>query len=235
MLTINIAGLSIGIDAPDEKLIDMCAPYRFDRPPRPTDFTIELTSDELAAQAALSPGAPEWEVRSLAVYRKLCTRALEYDCILFHCSAVALDGRGYLFAAPSGTGKSTHARLWRELPEIKATSINDDKPLLRLIDGVWFVCGTPWNGKHGLGCNQLVPIQGICFLEQAECNEISMLDSKCAIPLLLNQMLRPKDIERMDRLLELTADLLNKIPMWRLKCLPEFSSAALSYNSMKGV
>lgn len=232
MLTIQIAGLSVGIESPDERLVSLCAPYRFEGSPR---FTIAVTQDELAAQAALNPSAPYWEVRSLATYRKLCTRALEYDCILFHSSAVAVDGRGYLFAAPSGIGKSTHAKLWREMLGNRAAAINDDKPLLRLIDGVWFVCGTPWNGKHGLGCNRLVPIQGICFLEQAKRNAIYRMDSRAAIPLLLNQMLRPTELAGMDRLLGLTADLLNQIPMWRLQCLPDRCAAALCYRTMKGV
>lgn len=232
MTTIQIAGLSIGIETADERLVSLCAPYRCEGPPH---FTITVTQDELAAEAKRSPGAPEWEVRSLATYRNLCTKALEYDCILFHSSAVAVDGRGYLFAAPSGTGKSTHARLWRELLGSRAVMINDDKPLLRLIDGVWFVCGTPWNGKHNLGCNRQVPVQGICFPEQADHNEIERIDSGSALPHLLNQMLRPADLEGMDRLLGLTAELLIQIPMWRLQCLPNRSAAALCYRTMKGV
>lgn len=232
MLTIKIAGIPIEIASFDERFASLCEPYLCTLAPR---FTVALTQDEFDTEAALNPNALDWEVLSLATYRKLCFLAMDYDCILFHSSAVAVDGRGYLFAAPSGTGKSTHARLWRELLSNQVTTINDDKPLLRLIDGVWFVCGTPWNGKHGLGCNLQVPIQGICFLEQAEQNEIFRMESQSSIPRLLNQMLRPTDLDKMDRLLRLTEDLLLQIPMWRLRCLPKHSAAALCYQTMKGV
>jgi serine kinase of HPr protein (carbohydrate metabolism regulator) len=58
-----------------------------------------------------------------------------YDTFLFHGSAIAVDGVGYLFTAKSGTGKSTHARLWRELLGARAVMVNDDKPLLRVTEG----------------------------------------------------------------------------------------------------
>ena len=54
-------------------------------------------------------------LETLAVYRKIADKMLDYDTILFHGSAVAVDGVGYLFTAKSGTGKSTHTRLWREM------------------------------------------------------------------------------------------------------------------------
>ncbi len=60
-------------------------------------------------------------------YRKLAESLLEYGVLLFHGSSVAVDGFGYIFAAQSGTGKSTHARLWRELLGERAVMVNDDK------------------------------------------------------------------------------------------------------------
>lgn len=232
MLTIRVAGLAVGIDTADRRLEAACGPYLCRETPR---FTITLTDAERAAEAASSPEAPEWEIESMAIYRKLCLRALEDDCILFHCSALEVDGRGYLFAGPSGTGKSTHARLWRELLGARALPVNDDKPLLRLMEGSWFVCGTPWNGKHGLGRCVQVPIQGICFLEQSGRNEISPAESGEAIPRLLNQMLRPQEVEKMDRLLRLTENLIRQVPLWRLRCLPNREAAALCYETMRGM
>lgn len=230
MLTIKVAGLAVGIDGPDEALGALCAPYRCQEEPL---FTVSAGPAALAAEAARSPGAPAWELRSLAVQRALCLRALEYGCILFHSSAVAADGRGYLFAAPSGTGKSTHARLWREMLGERAVMINDDKPLLRKLDGVWQVCGTPWNGKHALGSSRTVPIGGICFLERAERSEIARLSGGEAVPRLLGQMLRPADPAGMDRLLKLTESLLAQVPMWRLRCRPDRAAAEMSWRAMR--
>ena len=68
-------------------------------------------------------------LEELAVYRKIAEKMLDYDTILFHGSVVAVGGVGYLFTAKSGTGKSTHTRLWREYFGDRAVMVNDDKPL----------------------------------------------------------------------------------------------------------
>ena len=98
-------------------------------------------------------------LESLALYENLTQLLLSRDVLQFHCSALAMDGRAYLFTAPSGTGKSTHARLWRQVFGPRVTMINDDKPLVRRqTDGSWRVYGTPYGGKHNLQTNTSQPI-----------------------------------------------------------------------------
>ncbi len=70
-------------------------------------------------------------LETLAVYRRIAEKMPDFDTILFHGSCVAVDGVGYLFAAKSGTGKSTHTRLWRQVFGDRAVMINDDKPMIR--------------------------------------------------------------------------------------------------------
>ena len=65
------------------------------------------------------------------------SQLLMHDGLYLHASAVELDGKAYLFSADSGVGKSTHTRLWQQLHGSKARIINDDKPALRCLDGVW--------------------------------------------------------------------------------------------------
>ena len=79
-----------------------------------------------------------------------------------------MDGQAVLFTAKSGTGKSTHTKLWRDLFGERAVMVNDDKPLLRILkDGV-LVCGTPWDGKHRLSTNCALPLKAICILERGK-------------------------------------------------------------------
>ena len=125
-------------------------------------------------------------IETLAVYRKIAEQMPTYDTVLFHSSAVAVDGAAYLFAAKSGTGKSTHARLWRELLGDRAIMINDDKPLLRITDAGATVFGTPWNGKHRLGTNGSAPVRAICVLERGVQNNIERIGPKEAYPILCN-------------------------------------------------
>ena len=97
---------------------------------------------------------------------------ISYDTILFHGSVIAVDGIGYLFTAKSGTGKSTHTRLWREYFGDRAAMVNDDKPLLKITDSSVIAYGTPYNGKHRLGTNISVPLKAICILTRAADNHI---------------------------------------------------------------
>lgn len=77
-------------------------------------------------------GFPDAYIESLALYQNITELLLARDVMQFHCSALEMDGRAYLFTAPSGTGKSTHVRLWRQVFGARVTVINDDKPLVRL-------------------------------------------------------------------------------------------------------
>ena len=69
-----------------------------------------------------------------------------HDTLLIHASLVRQNGYGYAFIAKSGTGKSTHVSLWlRHLPGCDL--MNDDNPIVRIIDGEAYIFGGPWNGK----------------------------------------------------------------------------------------
>ena len=67
-------------------------------------------------------------LESLALHRLLAERLPDYDVLLMHGSALSMDGIGYLFTAPSGTGKSTHAALWRQVFGERVQMLNDDSP-----------------------------------------------------------------------------------------------------------
>ena len=86
------------------------------------------------------------------------TQLVNFNGLMLHSSAVVMDGRAYLFSAPSGTGKSTHTQLWLDVFGEKAGILNDDKPALRRIDGKWYAYGTPWCGKEHWGCNASTPL-----------------------------------------------------------------------------
>lgn len=91
-----------------------------------------------------------------------------------HASAVAYNGKGYLFLGKSGTGKSTHAALW--LQHVAGTEhINDDNPILRIIEGKAYVYGSPWSGKTPCYKDVRFPIGGVVRLEQAPTNRFRTL------------------------------------------------------------
>ena len=153
----------------------------------------------------------------LAIYRYIATKMLDYDGFLMHGSAIAKDGRAYLFCAPSGTGKSTHTRLWRErFPD--CFMVNDDKPIIRLEDGQFYACGTPWSGKHDLDTNVSVPLKGIVLLARGEENRIERVKPETLIGLLFNQIYRPSDQAAYLKTIDLVSEMLSSCPVYKLYC-----------------
>jgi len=165
--------------------------------------------------------------------RQFHTRLLHFNGLYLHASAVEVDGRAYLFSGPSGTGKSTHTRLWQQLPGLSACVFNDDKPALRCLDGVWYAYGTPWCGKDGINVNMKVPVAGICFLKQAGHNRIRELSPIEAIPKLLSQTIHVfRESERLNLLLDHLDHLVSAIPIYELENKPELEAVRLSYETM---
>lgn len=170
----------------------------------------------------------------LAIYRALSEALLSFDGFLMHASVLEKDGVAYAFTAPSGTGKSTHARIWRENIE-NVHMVNDDKPIIRLINGVPHACGTPWCGKHMLGENVVVPLGGICFLEQSVENSIAKREPSEEMHAILSQIYRPNDRDLLIKTLELADKVFGSVPIWRMKCNMDPEAAFMSYNAMSNL
>ena len=172
-------------------------------------------------------------LETLAVYRKLAAALLPDNILLFHGSCVCVDGEGYLFTAKSGTGKSTHTRLWREMLGSRAVMVNDDKPLLKIQENGVTVFGTPWDGKHHLSTNIAVPLKSICILEQGKQNEIHRITPQEAYPMLLQQTNKPQDARLMYNTLQLLDSLKDSVRLYRLRCNQELEAAEISFKSMQ--
>ena len=169
----------------------------------------------------------------LAVYRQIAAQMPKYDTFLFHGSAIAVDGEAYLFTAPSGTGKSTHARLWREYFGERAYMINDDKPLIQMMDdGRVLVHGTPWNGKHNLSTKVAVPLKGICVLSQGKENKIRKLTSTESFPMIYQQTYRPIEKGEVIKKTLTLLDQFMKQPIWHLECNISEEAVLLAYHTM---
>lgn len=240
-----IAGVVVEIQSVYVGVHYQCADYRCDDA-MPAAVHIHTTPEDIRQEQVKSDREAVREGReaqeylppyleSLAVYRKLAkVMLLEQDTLLFHGSAVAVEDRAVLFTACSGTGKSTHTALWRQLLGERCYMVNDDKPLLRIgADGVQ-VCGTPWNGKHNLGTNCVVPLKAICILERGQENRIERLPAGQALPFLLQQSYRPEDPRAMPQLLKLLNHMTEHVAFYRLQCNMDPEAAKLAYETMLG-
>lgn len=227
---ISVAGFAVGITSHFESTRDYCKEFLTTDKPQ---FHITVTASDLTAeQLWLDEEADREGLRRRKftgpflernfLQRRIAQLLLPHKVLLVHGSAVALEGRGYLFAAPCGTGKSTHARLWRET--LGAVAVNDDKPFLRLTENNVLLCGSPWQGKHGIGANITVPLASICLLERGNENRISPLSADEAIPLLLRHCCESE---------ALVSPLCQAVPLWLLACTISPEAARLAWNTMK--
>ena len=237
----RIGGKDIEIISLHTYVHKQCEEYRWDAPP---DFRIETVPADIdhererSARGGKTEGilprrTPDAYLEALAVYRRIAERMPEYDTILFHGSAIAVDGQAYLFTGKSGLGKSTHTRLWRELLGDRAIMVNDDKPLIRVSENGAVICGTPWDGKHHLSSNIVVPLKAICTLEQAKDNWIRPVSREEAFPVLIQQTYRPADPAVLAKTLSLIDRLSRTVRLYHLRCNMDISAAKLSYGTMK--
>lgn len=187
---------------------------------------------EFYRRGIYSPRIPESTVTYMESGHQFHLGLLNYNGFFLHASAVVVDGKAYLFSGDSGVGKSTHTKLWLDMfPD--ARIINDDKPALRCIEGIWYAYGTPWCGKDGINENIKAPLAGVCFLNQADSNSIRRLSVSDAMTKVLSQtVFRLRKLDQVDQLTAHLTDFLNKIPVFRLDNRPEPEAAQLSYETM---
>ena len=177
-------------------------------------------------------GFSDSQIESNYLYREVAEQLSQYGVVLIHGSAVAVDGEGYIFVAPSGTGKSTHTRLWREAFGNRAVMINDDKPLLKCTDEGILVYGSPWNGKHQLSSNISVPLKAVCFLERGEENKIEETASRDAFLSMLKSIYHSKIAEKEAWILQSLQCIRQRTAFFRLECNMRQEAAIVAYDGM---
>lgn len=238
---IKLADRVFEINAIYDYLSKYCADYICQ--PDDNAISISITEVDIDYECAISKKTEENEgkqvyahtrayLETLAAYRKICEILPSYGVFLFHGSAVAVDGEAYMFTAKSGTGKSTHTRLWREKFGERAVMVNDDKPLIKFENGRAYVFGTPWNGKHRLSTNACYPLKAICILQRDTYNHIEKISKKEAFPLLMQQSYRAHDPEALVKIIDLLNRTAESTELFRLGCNMDPEAAEVSYNGM---
>lgn len=152
-----------------------------------------------------------------------------------HASVVMCEGKGYLFLGKSGTGKSTHSRLWLRI--IPGTALlNDDNPVLRLMpDGSARVFGSPWSGKTPCYKAQDVPVCAIVRIRQASGNSIvrmSLVESYASLMASVSAF-RPFG-HLADGWHTSIEQIVSSVPCYLLDCLPDHDAAILCYETVSG-
>lgn len=153
--------------------------------------------------------------------RLLIPCMLKKNRLTFHGVLLEHQGRGIILSAPSGTGKTTHARMWRD--DRNALIINGDRAACAKTEGVWTGYGLPWSGTSGEQVNRSVPVFALVVLERGDRNEaVRVTDPLEAFFAVLPQVQYPSwDIDLSGKAMDLLEDFLRSVPVIRLRCLPE--------------
>lgn len=225
------------------------------------ELTIAVTDDMIAHEREISGTEGQWSdsyLETLAVFRAIGEQAPMVDRMIFHGASIAyrpegfrdsqttlatssvdsqINGRGFIFTAPSGTGKTTHIRLWRQRFGNAVRVINGDKPILELperSDRV-IIHANPWSGKeHWQTPHALAPLHGICVVTRGSENLCHRIDAAEALPLLVRQTYMPIDPLAASVTLGLLDRLLKRVPIYMLSCTISQDAVDASYSAMVG-
>ena len=172
------------------------------------------------------------ELESNVIYCALCEVLIDHDVLPMHGSALCMDGEAYIFAAKSGTGKSTHSRFWREVYGERVWMINDDKPMLKISDGRVTVLGNPWNGKHRLGRNASAPLKAIVRLTRDTGNHIEPLSKADAFQMMVERSYLSRDDARMAHIVALEKQVVLAAELYSLGCNMCPEAAVVAHDGM---
>ena len=159
-----------------------------------------------------------------------------FKTVAIHTSTIVCQSKAILFLGESGTGKSTHTRLWRKNIQ-GAVLLNDDSPILRIIDGKPWVYGSPWSGKTPCYKNESYPLAACVRLSQAPFNKIERLNVAQGYGA-LHPSCPPcfaYDDALYDSISGALSNLLSVVPVYHLSCLPDAAAARLSCETIFGV
>lgn len=197
------------------------------------DVHLFATEQEILSELQLMDEKYVDLAESTALLRKLANILLKnFNCLLFHSSAIMYNENAFLFTAPSGTGKSTHTKLLKELLNDSVLYINDDKPLLKLENQNFTVYSSPWLGKHYLGNNLSAPLKAIVLINRANENFAKKLSYDEALKVVFEQTVNAKDDESAQNYLNLVLQLVNGVDFYLLNCTKNVESAKYSFENI---
>ena len=149
---------------------DKCSSFILYGTPTHIDIRLDVSDEELKDRDEMPGGfiEPECNREFYKLHKTLRLQLLQFNCAVIHGVALNLGGQGIVFTASSGVGKSVQADLWKDTLFNGVDIINDDWPILRLVDNRVFVSSSPWCGHRNIYCKKEVPLSHILFVERAE-------------------------------------------------------------------
>ena len=159
---------------------------------------------------------------------------LAHGLLTFHGVLMEYEGNGIIISAASGTGKTTHARLWRDLR--CALIINGDRAVCAKTAEGWTGYGLPWSGTSGEQINRSVAIRALVVLRRGETNEVHRISALEAFHQVFAHVLHPSwDKALTEKMMDLLESFLRDVPIFLLSCRPDAESVDVLHDALAEV
>lgn len=227
-----IAELVTEIEPKYDNLRNLAKPFEY-YGNKKTDISLSVTDEEI--QSLLKRMVPDTTIGAAEEFSyagKFCRSIIKHNAMLIHSSAIEYKGKAYLFSADSGVGKSTHTALWRKAFGNEVKMINDDKPVVRIIDGKAIVYGTPFDGGSGIANNISAPLGAIVFIERGENNSIRKAKTSEIIRKLYFSTAHFVSRDTADKMLTNFENLISCTNFYILTCNMDISAAYTARNAI---
>lgn len=228
----NFADLNIEIQSKFPRMKEFCRDYLIEE--TACQFCVSASSEEIRREDTGEYAGMHQEdyLELLAIQRKIAEQLPFYQRFLMHGAVVSYDEKAYMFTALSGTGKTTHIRLWKKYLGDAVKVINGDKPFLWVREKDVQIYGTPWCGKEGWNTNCHRPLAGICIICRGQTNRIERVDAASYLFELMQQVYMPTDPAAVGFTLELLDKVLRTVPLYRLECDMSEEAVRTSFEAM---
>ena len=231
MAVYNFADINIKVNNKYSFFSELCKEYLVvcDTP----DITIDIPDSDIKNEMAINPMAQnEGYIESICAYRNIVKNIAGFDAFMLHGAVFTAEDRCIALLAHSGTGKTTHLKLWMHLLGDKLTVINGDKPIVRFICGKPYAYGTPFNGKENIGTKSRAELTDICFIERSETNSVEEKSPLYSLDLIMDQIIMPNKSQDVYRVLGLIDQLINHCKIWLIKCNMDIHAAKIAYKTI---
>ncbi len=228
---IKLAELIVKMESKYDHTHRYCSDYIVDA--ADCEIVAQTSDDEIDEELRLYEGPHSREYcEGICLYRSIAEQLPFFDRFVFHGAAIEANGKGYIFTAPSGTGKSTHISLWMKVFGDRVSIINGDKPIVRITESGATVYSSPWAGKEGWSTNSFADIGGICLIRRGDQNKIKRISPSEYFDELMHQVYIPKNSQAMLKTLELIDALAKVVPFYLLECDISEEAARTSFEAM---
>ena len=231
---ISVASLTVRLVGNQEQTLDFCREYLTED--ENVSICVTATDEDVDGEIARhAAGGSRQYYEKIYLYRQLAEKLPEFDRFVFHGAAVKVGGKGFIFAAPSGTGKSTHLALLKKYFGESVTVINGDKPILKVEKEGVTICPCPWAGKEGWQTKEEAPLSGIILLVRGKTSSIKKIAPAEHLEQLVLQAYLPERSEMFLKTLELMDEVSKHVPFYLLECDISKSAAEASFGVMSSL